>query len=100
MLLFSGVDIKALSAQRPSPTWPVFTKSYDGVSYLHFFLKLNVEIITSIYRMNYSFYHRLLIHTSMINRAGQTISVQKMRLHQSNHEWATGYTYVCCLLRY
>ena len=52
------------------------------------FFKLNLEIITSICRMNYSFYYSLSILASLISRAGQPFLVVTRRIHQCYREFA------------
>ena len=64
-------------------------------SFVSLFFQLNLEIIASICRMNFSFYYRLSIRASLISRAGQAFLLLIRRLYQCKREWATGCTYVC-----
>ena len=85
---------------RPRRTRPDMTKTWGWDSYLRFSFKPNFEIITSICRMNNSFYYKLSIRAYLIGRAEQAFLVLTRRLDQCNREWATGCMYVYRLLRY
>ena len=59
--------------------------------------KLNLELLTSICRMNCRFHYRPSIR-ALIRQ--HSFLVLKRRLHLCNRWWATGCTYVCDLFRY